>query len=177
MGAFGFILFVAILGSSQCNDNLLMNEDIMQGYMFPKIVTVNVGESVFLKLFTAVANQEKCLFRNPGGNDTEVNTRDARNFRTKAVENDFEDCGIKIEDVRHEDAGFWRLTSIRDDQMIRGITMLNVIENPKDIETITNSLNEYTPEGTSYCYVVREDEGMFNMTIYYGCLLKIYMSV
>lgn len=172
-------------------ENLLMNARIMQGFIFPTSVTVAVGESVHLKILVTMSEGDRCLYREPGSDD-DVDVHAPASFQrqprviaanashgTRADLNvDASECGIKVLNVNHGDAGFWRLTMMHGGHLIRGITMVNVIDVPtvpdtSDRDSIVG-LEEITPGGTDYCYVLRDtDMQTKDVPMYEQCSLAV----
>lgn len=160
--------------------NLLTNYHITNGFIFPDNVTVVVGESVHLKILVAMTGDDRCLYREPGSNQ-DVDIHAPSSFRDQGSRNvnvDANECGIKILNVNHEDAGFWRLTLVRGSNLIRGISMVNVIGVPtvpdtSDRDSITG-LEQITPMGTDYCYVLRDADTQTRDTpMYEQCSLEV----
>lgn len=67
-------------------------------------------------------------------------------------------CGLRILNVKKSDEGFWRLTSIRGDDTVKGIIYVEVLT-PDVYEIpdhqIFNPADTFSPPGTKYCYVYR----------------------
>lgn len=167
-----------------------MNHRIMQGFIFPANVTVAIGESVHLKILHSMDEGDRCLYREPGSSDDidvhapvtfrrELRTiptyasAQTRNLNVEATE-----CGIKVLNVNPTDAGFWRLTLMHGGHIIRGISMVNVIDVPtvpdtSDRDSIVG-LEEITPSGTDYCYVLRDtDTQTLDVPMYEQCSLEV----
>lgn len=167
----------------------------MHGYVFPASVTAAVGESVHLKVLLSMNEEDRCLYREPGSTediDVHGSTRRRRTtvvptsnssstkqqFSSDSRSVDPNECGIKVLNINHEDAGFWRLTLARGTTLIRGVTLVNVIDvptvpNPSDRDSITG-LEEVTPTGTDYCYVLRDTETQGrDVPMYEQCSLKV----
>lgn len=121
--------------------------------MFPSNITVVRGENVYLKLREVSTDQKECLYRSPGNEDLAITPND----RIKSW-NEGGLCAITITDIQMEDAGFWRLTSKNDDYLIRGISIVNVVQRndkfPAEIDDIVK-FEDITPQDTNYCYVHR----------------------
>ncbi|XP_065086379.1 uncharacterized protein LOC135708308 [Ochlerotatus camptorhynchus] len=185
-------LLICVITSAQwiVAENLLMNHHIMQGFIFPTSVTVAVGESVHLKIVITMDEGDRCLYREPGS-DEDVDVHAPVTFRrqqriipvnasdeTRDLNVEATECGIKVLNVNHEDAGFWRLTMMRGAQLIRGISMVNVIDVPtvpdtSDRDSIVG-LEEITPAGTDYCYVLRDsDTQTKDVPMYEQCSLEV----
>ncbi|KAL1379417.1 hypothetical protein pipiens_014919 [Culex pipiens pipiens] len=189
-----FVCLLAVqLGSAE--ENLLTSYTIMHGYVFPASVTAAVGESVHLKVLLSMNEEDRCLYREPGSTediDVHGSTRRRRTtvvpttnssstkqrFSSDSRSVDPNECGIKVLNINHEDAGFWRLTLARGTTLIRGVTLVNVIDvptvpNPSDRDSITG-LEEVTPTGTDYCYVLRDTETQGrDVPMYEQCSLKV----
>ncbi|XP_055602240.1 uncharacterized protein LOC129751020 [Uranotaenia lowii] len=191
--AFGLILSAKWIFAQ----NMLTNRLIMNGFIFPSTVTVAVGEIVHLKILVTMNENDRCFYRMPGSAD-DIDVHDAGNtFRISRATNQTRsrlqqteeqqsgvprngndnECGINIHNVNRDDAGFWRLTLIRESTLIRGVSMVNVIDVPtipdtSDRDSITE-LDEITPEGTDYCYMLR-DSGSQNRDVpmYETCMLQ-----
>nr|XP_029732390.1 uncharacterized protein LOC109417989 [Aedes albopictus] len=171
-------------------ENLLTNSNIMHGFIFPGSVTVAVGESVHLKILVTMIDGDRCLYREPGSDqDVDIHAPSTlgephviapsnTSEGTRNVNVDADECGIKILNINHVDAGFWRLTLVRDSDLIRGISMVNVIDVPtvpdtSDRDSIAG-LEEITPTGTNYCYVLRDsDEHTRDTPMYEQCSLEV----
>ncbi|XP_058460044.1 uncharacterized protein LOC131435834 [Malaya genurostris] len=165
-------------------ENLLTNQELMNSYIFPRSVTVAVGESIHLKLLSPMNDDDHCLYREPGSTvDIDVHASSTFNME---MNNDYRysyprkvdanECGIKVLKISHEDAGFWRLTLVRGATVIRGISMVYVIDvpsvpDPGEQDSIV-SLEEITPDRTDYCYVLRStDSHNRNVPMYEQCSL------
>ncbi|XP_055630086.1 uncharacterized protein LOC129770919 [Toxorhynchites rutilus septentrionalis] len=149
----------------------LMSSRITQhGYVFPENVTVAIGGTVNLRIVLPMNPNDRCLYRRPGSvEDIDVHADSLAN-RTE--------CSIDILEIEPADAGFWRLTMIRGSTMIRGLSMINVI----DVPTVQNNsdmgaiggLEEITPRGTDYCYVLRNANAPNRHVPMYGqCTLEM----
>lgn len=138
--------------------------------MFPPNITVVRGETVYLRLKEVVPDQKECLYRSPGTEDLVITSND----RIKSW-NDGGSCAITITDIQIEDAGFWRLTSKNDANLLRGLSIVNVVQRnddfPAEIDDIVK-FEDLTPEDTNYCYVHRTDnEQSSELPIYEKCYL------
>ncbi|XP_058837283.1 uncharacterized protein LOC131693465 [Topomyia yanbarensis] len=182
-----FIYAVSVHWTSA--ENLLTNQELMNSYMFPTRVTVAVGESVHLKILAPMTDDDRCLYREPGSaEDIDIHAPARFHQETRvALQNtskyftprnvDANECGIKVLKISHQDAGFWRLTMIRGATIVmRGIAMVNVIDiptvpDPGDRDSIAG-LEEITPDGTDYCYVLRNTESQnWDVPMYESCSL------
>lgn len=125
-------------------------------------------------------DEDRCLYREPGSTeDIDVHATFRRQFEqasrikplnysnyqqhsSRQLNVDPNECGIKVTKITHDDAGFWRLTLVRGTTLVRGVAMINVIDiptvpDPGSRDSI-DGLEEITPEGTGYCYMLRNTE-------------------
>lgn len=72
---------------------------------------------------------------------------------------DASECGIRLFNVTKNDAGFWRLRSYHDNEIIQGAGYIEINENlPTYDEFESNpfrSDDEFTPDNAEYCYIYR----------------------
>uniref|UniRef100_A0A182N3A9 Ig-like domain-containing protein n=1 Tax=Anopheles dirus TaxID=7168 RepID=A0A182N3A9_9DIPT len=150
--------------------NLLTSFEIAHGYIYPPSVTVAEGEVLQLRLLVPMQEGDRCFYREPGSpTDIEVNGIDddapepgpSRRPTKMARRIGDQECSIRVSPVHQRDAGFWRLTLVRDADRVRGVTMVDVIERPAVPEigmggTGISSLEEISPDRTEYCFVLRQ---------------------
>ncbi|XP_055534891.1 uncharacterized protein LOC129724211 isoform X2 [Wyeomyia smithii] len=168
---------------------MLTSIEIMNGYVFPTNVTVALGESVHLKILLSMNDEDRCLYREPGSTediDVHGNLRQLPESRIKPsnaslpqnrqLNNDANECGIKVSTITKQDAGFWRLTMVRGTTLIRGVSMVTVIDvptvpDPGSRDSI-DDLEDITPTGTDYCYMLRNTETQTrDVPMYEACTL------
>ncbi|XP_053687098.1 uncharacterized protein LOC128736636 [Sabethes cyaneus] len=158
------LVFYIFAVTSVASDNLLMSNVIINGYVFPTNVTVAVDESVHLKILLSMNDDDRCLYREPGSTeDVDVHATFRHTYQNSRQLNvDPNECGIKISKITRADAGFWRLTLVRGTTLVRGVSMISVIDAPvvpdPGFRDSIDGLEEITPEGTDYCYMLRNTE-------------------
>ncbi|XP_049542652.1 uncharacterized protein LOC125955559 [Anopheles darlingi] len=170
-------------------ENLLTSFEIRHGYTYPSSVTVAEGELIHLRLLVAMQTGDRCLYREPGSaKDIDVHGEEQRMQLLPDAENNAtvindpyvngNECGIRVSPIQQRDAGFWRLTLVRGQERIRGVTMVDVIERPVLPEVSdgsVGSLEDISPHRTEYCYVERLDgasEGL-NVPMHERCSVPL----
>lgn len=67
-----FLIFFGCILSTNCDDSYFHRLDIVEGAIFPASVNAIVGDDIYIRLTHTVENQEHCMYRKPGGNDTNI---------------------------------------------------------------------------------------------------------
>lgn len=145
------LIFISALARLHTTSaNFLSEDNIMSGIMFPEQIIVKEGSDINMKLANAFAAPQICNYRVPRSNVIHEIGSDPRITKW---ENEL--CGILVKNVSVADAGFWALSSKRDNDYIRGVLM--VVVTPKTGEAGMKD----TVQEMDYCVVSRPDEIAF----------------
>lgn len=137
-------LLVALVTIHGSLGNFLSQNNIMSGIMFPEEIVVKEGSDINLKLVNPFEAPQLCKYRTPKSNVAHEIGNDPRITSWQS-----ELCGILVKNVSVVDEGFWALSSIRNNDYIRGVLMVTVVLK-NDTEAMMNS--------TDYCVVSRPDQ-------------------
>lgn len=140
-----FILFLVNFSLAK----FLKEPLVTYGAIFPSEITVQTGSAFAIRLTDPFAAPQQCTYRTP---KSQVNSEIGSDQRI--VRWDTEPCGIIVKNVTSADIGFWRLTSSKNNDYIRGSGFIKVTLRQNDLEP------DEMPD-QSYCVISRPDEITF----------------
>ena len=142
-----WFLFAVVLVESSSQLNFYQN------VVIPSNLIVTAGESVNIKMKVPFSDKVQCFYQAPGQKLTNITTNRVKYWTT-------ENCGISINGIIKSDSGVWKLMSKSEDNVIKGVSVIQVINKIDTTieQQVYSPTDDFTPTDLQldYCYVSKE---------------------